>query len=494
MCIHCSLHIHDEKFLSGLARQIADVGKEASLIGISTMTTSFIACSKLLKHLRKYSDAKIILGGIHPTTKPYEALEVADYVCVGEGEEALVELVEKLENNDRTDNIKNIYTKSNGKVITNKLRPLIQDLNDLPVPSFDLKDNYVYYRGSLCCLGDRRDVLDWVYKTSYFIVTSRGCPYTCNYCLNSALINIDKTYRIIRRRSNEHITQELKNLKKICGRNIRIGFVEDDFCAQSEKNIEKFASLYQKEIQLPFFVASTPSSLTRKKLELLIRAGLNRLEIGIQSINDRVNKDIYGRNATKDKVTKAINITNPLRHQVQFMYDVILDNPWEKDDTKIETLRFICSIPRPVTINMFSLTLYPGTHLYYKGIRDGILTDEMQQIYTKDHCEDIENNSINTLFVLYIKYKFPRFLIELGLKLRHIPVFNFILSRATIPLWKLKGSYRLMKAYFVLLYEEIKAGNFKGIKYGLALPFNKLRGVRGKVVDVHQKTNCDRKK
>lgn len=434
--IHVSLHCYDDAFLKDFAQKIVEIGDSPGLIGISTLTNSFTACRDLVRHLRELTSAKIILGGIHPTVKPEEALEVADYVCVGEGEYALVELAGRLEQNQPTHDIQNIYTEADGRVVKNPLRPLIQNLDELPVPAFDLAHFYVFHQGRICHLAQNPDIIHSVYSSIYFIITSRGCPYVCTYCLNSALIQIDKAYRKIRRRSNQHIIQELRNFKKVYRQTVTIGFVDDDFCAQSEDNLANFLKLYKEEIGLPFFVASTPHSMTPRKMQMLVDAGLTRLEIGIQSINDDVNKLVYNRASRRQQVKEAVDMVSAYRHRVTLNYDLILDNPWESEAAKLETLRFLYTIPSPASINLYSLNLYPGTELYYRALKEGKIKDEQREIYQKNHMVDIRPDAINTLFILYLIYRSPVPVIEFLIRCKKVPGIGWLLKMMTLPLWK----------------------------------------------------------
>jgi len=473
--IHVSLHRYDEVFLRELAEKIVTVGETPGLIGISTLTNSFSACKSLIGQLRNFTQAKIIVGGIHPTVKPEEALTAgADYVCVGEGEYALLELAGKLDRGEPADKIPNIYTRKDGRVVANPLRPLVHNLDDLPVPPFDLKHFYIYYRGKILSLEQNPELIYEIYPVIYFIITSRGCPYVCTYCLNSALIQIDKSYRRIRRRSNRHIIEELKNLKKVYHKKVTIGFVDDDFCAQSEENLQDFLKLYKEEIGLPFFVASTPHSMTARKMKMLVDGGLTRLEIGIQSINDDVNKKIYKRASLKNKVVEAINIVSPYRHQVTLNFDLILDNPWESDDARLETLRFLYTIPRPVQLNMYSLNLYPGTELYYRALEEGKLKDEQKEIYQKNHMVDINPDAINTLYVLCIIYKFPSCLTELLAKLMRICWVKSIFKKATRPLLSWSRLCQNIQLYNQLMFKSLRTGDKENFVYLIKLPFRKF--------------------
>lgn len=462
--INLSINKYDQSLLNDLAKQIVTIGNNPGLIGISCMTNSFMNCSALAKHIRKYTDAKIIFGGIHPTVKPHEALDVADYACVGEGEEAMVELASRIENSERTDNIKNIYTKIDGRIVENKLRPLIHNLDDLPVPSFNLNNLYGYYQGQILGLAQHPHLLNRMYH-AYFIITSRGCPYRCSYCLNNALINIDKKYGIIRRRSNYHIISELKNFRQAYKQRVIVGFVDDDFCAQSEQNLEQFLNLYKQEICLPFFVASTPSSITERKMAMLYDSGMVRFEIGIQSASDYVNKEIYKRNASQKKLIEAINMVRPYRKKTNLQFDIILDNPWENQTTKLETLRFLYALPRPATIALFSLCLYPGTDLYYRALKEGKIQDETTEIYHKDHMTDIGNDAINTLFLLFAKLHMPKFMMELLITLNKFKLVSKMLEKVRYPLWEGPAYYRLFKNYSILFLKTILKGDLKGLKF-----------------------------
>lgn len=463
--INLSVRNPDKIFFDDLAQRIIAIGDNPGLIGISCMTNTFKLCAALVEHIRKYTDAKIVFGGIHPTVKPHEVLDVADYVCVGEGEEAIVELASRLESSGRTDNIKNIYTKVNGQIVENELRPLIQNLDDLPVPSFNLDNLYIYYQGEILCVAHHQYLLKRVYQVFYFIITSRGCPYRCSYCLSSALINKDDKYRIIRRRSSQHIIEELKNFRRVYTDQVTIGFVDDDLCAQSEQKLEQFLTLYKQEINLPFFVASTPSSITARKMALLCDSGMVRFEIGIQSASDAVNKEIYNRNASQKKLLEAIEIIRPYSNKTTLQFDVILDNPWEQQDTRLETLRFLYNLPRPSTIAMFSLCLYPGTDLYYRALKEGRIQDEEAEIYDKDHMTDIGGDPVNTLFLLFTKLHIPKSLMELLISLLKFKTFGRILVKSRYLLWEMPEYYRIFKYNSARLFTAALKGDLTILKF-----------------------------
>lgn len=463
-------HTSEEK-VKQLAQKIAKVAKDSGLIGLSCMTNTYPAGIMLLAHLKKYIDTKktkIIVGGVHPTMKPFDLEKHADYVCVGEGEEALLELVEKLAHKKKTDNICNIYINKGGKLKVNPLRPIIDNLNSFPTPYFNFTDTYTEHNGNIVSLAndtENKELLNKFYRKYYFVITSRGCPYRCTYCLNSALIRLHKGYIKIRRRSKEHVLTELSRMKEILPKDITLGFVDDDFCAQPLEDLKSFCAAYKTQIGLPFFCASTPSSMNEEKLKCLLDAGLIRLEIGIQTISDKINQQVFRRYATKKQAVALSQMLSRYRHKVEICYDFILDNNWETDETRLETLNFILTLDRPFYLFLFSLTPYPGTELYERAKSEGLLVDD-SVLYKKNHML-LNNNKINTLIVLYNRYKFPKFIIKGLIQVKDLWPFSWTLQNSTYLLWR---AYN----YYYGLKDSIKRKDFKSVRYYLIAPFTLL--------------------
>lgn len=454
-----------DEYIKNLAEQIASISKNSKLIGFSCMTNTFPASISLIKSLKKYTNAKIVVGGVHPTLKPFDFTEYVDYVCVGEGEEALLELANKISQDKKTDNIENIYVKKGDKLIVNPLRPIPDNLSSLPTPEFNFKETYMERDGKIVSLDQNKNLIKNFYNKYYYIITSRGCPYRCKYCLNGALIKIHKGYIKIRRRSNEHVLEELRKIKKILPKETILGFVDDDFCAQPLENLREFCLKYKKEIGMPFLCASTPSSMNEEKLKCLIDAGLIRLEIGVQTINDNINKEVFGRFATKKQVVDLSKILDKYRYKLEVCYDFILDNPWETDETRLETLRFMLSLNRPFTAFLFSLTTYPGTDLYERAKKEGILKKD-STLYKKNHML-LNNNKINTLIILYNKFNFPKKVIKFLILIRNIWPINIILENSSYFIWR-------MYNYFYGLRDSIRRKDKEKRDYYLYAPIKSI--------------------
>ena len=202
------------------------------------------------------------------------------------------------------------------------------------------------------------------------------------------------------------------------------------------------------------------------KMRYAVEAGLCRLEIGIQSINDKTNWEIHGRAGLKKDVVRAIGIASPYRHKIRINYDLILDNPWELEESVLETLRFMFEIPKPCTFAIFSLIPFPGTSQYERAKAEGLLQDQEKFIYNNDIML-LKNNQLNTLITLYGKYHLPPLIIKAGIFVRNVRPFSTLLKKSTVPLWR-------FYAYYEGLKMSAEDKNYIAVKMYLRAPFKKV--------------------
>jgi len=124
--------------------------------------------------------------------------------------------------------------------------------------------------------------------------------------------------------------------------------------------------------------------MDEEKLKLMIDAGLRWISLGIQSCSERTLVNVYNRHfpikATSDSVKTLEKYKSQLKHP---QYHFIVDNPYETKESMVETIRFASTLPQGVDIAIFSLILYPGTQLYDMAMKDGLIGDKQEEIYTK---------------------------------------------------------------------------------------------------------------
>ena len=322
-------------------------------------------------------------------------------VCIGEGEDALIELVRKMEHWQRHDGIPGIMVK--GREDAFKPRPLIQDLNGIPFPDYSQEDHFMLVGQQICKLNEAM-LKKHMAKAPYRILATRGCPFGCTYCCNNTLNKIFTHQETLRKRSVDNIVEELVQAKSRLPFVRMVEFSDDAFFLFSREEIEEFNRKYKENIGMPFSVIGVaPQSVTREKLSLLVDAGMIGLRMGIQTGSERTRR-LYKRQASNRVIEESAAIFNEFTGRLQHVfYDIILDNPWEEDDDLIDTLMLLTRLPPPYRLLLFSLTFYPETELYKKAKRDGIIKDDLKDIYVK-HYVKLSRTYLNRLFVLQALY------------------------------------------------------------------------------------------
>lgn len=179
--------------------------------------------------------------------------DCVDMICIGEGEEAIVELANSIEKSGIDYSIQNLWFKKDGGIIKNRVRHLIKDLDKLPFP-----DKLIF------CEKEQS------IRNHYAVTSGRGCPFSCTYCASDVmkrLLTKGETY--VRRRSPENVIEELLVAKNSIYFNLRsINFLDDTF-TYDYSWLERFCRLYKKEIKLPFHCTGYPSTVNYEKTVLL---------------------------------------------------------------------------------------------------------------------------------------------------------------------------------------------------------------------------------
>jgi radical SAM superfamily enzyme YgiQ (UPF0313 family) len=425
-----------------ILQKITDLVQDSDLIGLSCMALESQKAKQIINYVKKLS-IPIIWGGIHATSNPDECIQYADIVCIGEGEEAVCELAQAMTNGTDPSGIRNLWFRNNGHVVKNSLRPLIQDLDALPFPDYDYDTHYVVKN-------DKINSAEEYYKDIQMVLvhTTRGCPHNCSYCCNSLL---DKLYssknRVVRRTSVETVMKQLDKCKELLPALGMVWFTDDTFFIRPLRELTAFASEYKKRISMPFRCYTTPGTLTGEKLELLLDAGLFRIDMGVQTGSENTNKNVYHRNISNARVMKAAQLMSKyVKHPLVPCYQIIFQNPYETDNDLIETINFLVELPTPFLLEVFHLTFFPGSELHKRAKSDGLLGNDSLISYL-DYKRSFELNEnekyLNFLIYLMEGYvnsdrlgKIPRFLLPVLVNKRiknyftnHRHVLNYLTNR-----------------------------------------------------------------
>lgn len=316
---------------------------DSDLVGISTITSTAPRAYAIADKVRK-AGIPVVLGGVHPTFLPDEALEHADYVVRGEGEETMLELIEGIQTGEPLDGVLGLSYKRDGEHYHNPNRPGICDLDLLPLPDFSLLEGV-----------ERLRIIP--------ISASRGCPFDCNFCSVTAMFG--RRYRF---RSVDSLIEEISRY-----RNNRLFFCDDNFTANLEHTKELLERMLQKNLT-PKWSAQVRVEVARDRelLDLMKRAHCTALFIGFESINPKTLK-AYNKRQDVTDIKECIKIIHRYGIKIHGMF--VLGSDEDEVGTIRDTGKFANKMEID-TIQFSILTPLPGSKLYNQ-------LDEQERILTK---------------------------------------------------------------------------------------------------------------
>jgi len=376
---HCSLvffkefrwgefrHItpREEELLLGLLR---DIGPD--LVGLS-LTSSLVAdvALDLADKIRRSLGVPVILGGAHPSVAPEECLEHADIVCIGEGDGAIADLAEALAAGRGYHDIPNLWTKANGKIHRNDVRPLSDNLDSLPFVSYGERDSYVIEY-------DRLEQADPATRIPmYHTYASRmACPFKCSFCAGVWFRH--ELYAgkgpVRRYRSVASILAEVKQARARNPNIEVVQFWDEIFAVRAPQGwLDEFCETFPREIGLPYAIWSHPSLINGRRVAQLRKAGLNSVVLGIESGSERVRREIINRGESNKTVLRAAHALH--QHGVTVGYDFILDIPWLAEENCRGTFELIMQLPRPLNAGLHSLSFLPRTAITSRALAEGLI-------------------------------------------------------------------------------------------------------------------------
>jgi len=361
--------------------QLEKICRDCDLIGINSFASTALRANRIIKFLKRLNKP-IVYGGVHATIFPEDCIKHTDIVCVGEGECAIVELAKCIEENKDYSKIKNLWVRKNNKVIKNPIRNLIDDLDSLPLPDYEIETHYILENKKI------RKFTEYDLGGQIFFLTGRGCPYGCDYCSNSLFNELykGKCKRIVRWHSPKYIIEGIIFLRKRFPSLSYFDIRDDTFSLRPTNDIKEFCRLYKQKIKMRFKCLGDPKTITDEKIRLLVDAGCTDIIIGIQG-SERTNREIYHRMQTDQSVIKASKILSKYKDKLTVMYDVITCNPYEKPEDIINLIRLLQRLEKPYFLSVNNLVFFPGTKLYQRAKRDGIIKTEKDAAYQLNYWD-----------------------------------------------------------------------------------------------------------
>ncbi len=342
--------------------------RDVQVVGFSVRASAFHRmASYLTRRVRHALGIPVLWGGMHPTFLPERAIRHADYIAVGEVDDAVVEFFSRMEEGGDIRTVPGFWVREGDVVHRNDIAPLV-DLDSLPFRDYHSHDDKFHIEGRRVRRGD-----PFIDNPEYTLLASRGCPYwTCTFCSNTLTRPLYEgkgpKFRV---RSVEHIVRELEYAKGLC-KDIRVVRFDDEVFPIRADWIEEFADKWPRRVGLPFEILVDPRMVREEPLRRLKEAGLRALCMGIQA-DESVNQRFYNRHTTNRQIIEAQRIFRKL--DIQSNLQVIWDDPASTEEDKDRLFHLLMELEQPFELFLFGLTIYPQTHLARRLHREGRITE-----------------------------------------------------------------------------------------------------------------------
>jgi radical SAM superfamily enzyme YgiQ (UPF0313 family) len=352
------IHLVRPETRNGLIEAVSRSG--ADLVALSATTLQFGKVRQLAAWVKEDLGLPVICGGVHPTTVPEEVVRepAIDYICVGEGEESLLELCDALQAGRSADRIAGIWSRNGDAVVRNAVRPLLEDLDALPFPDRDIFDS---------------SKLAVNQKKRLSIMAARGCPFNCSYCCNHLLKSIyPNPQSFVRFRSPDNVIEEIA---EAIARNPGLEQVrfEDDILVLDRRWFRQFAALYRDHVRLPFICNARVDLLDEEMVSLLAAAGCSAVAMGIESGNAWLRRNVLNRNMADDKIRRAFELCR------EYGIDTVSLNmtgfPHETLEMALDTVK-MNALVQPGLAQVTALVPFPNTRIFKVCADGGMLGAE----------------------------------------------------------------------------------------------------------------------
>ena len=365
------LYVHSNLDNLGELEKIFTEVKKSSpqLICYSSTSPAFRHIRRIAQYLRKNLQIPAICGGVHPTLYPEDVLSVEgiDYICVGDGEDVIIEFIEKLELGQDCSAVPGIWTLNHDKnIVRNRLYPLNKILDSLPWIDYEAfgkpfirkvtKDGWLRY------------------------ISSRGCPYNCSYC-HVRLIREAYSDGIgvpmnkvgyVRFKSVDSCIEEIKHLVQKYDLKV-INFMDDLFCLYRNRTVE-FCKAFKREMpsHVGFSIQTHLNHLDEDLINILRDSRCLRVVVGVESASQRI-LDLFNRKTGCKKISENLSLLVRANFPLGTWTLNILGSPTETKEEMMETL--IINAKNAVDRVKFNIMVpYPGSEIY-KFCKDNDLFD-----------------------------------------------------------------------------------------------------------------------
>ncbi|MCM2266182.1 MAG: B12-binding domain-containing radical SAM protein [Elusimicrobiales bacterium] len=331
-------------------------------VGVYSASATANSVYKICARLKELAPTlPVIVGGPHADIFPAEtvAWPAVDYVVRGEGELTLAELLDRLAGGGDPAGVAGVYSKKDGVAVSGGDRPPVADLDELPFPARDLTE-YKKYHSAI-----GKD------KVATTLMTSRGCPYRCNFCF----VQYGGRYRA---RSAANVLAEIEECLKL---GIREFFFFDEIFTVDKKRVLAICDeIVRRKLDITFEVRSRINTMDAEMLAALKKAGCERISYGVESACDEVLKAMNKR-ITAAQAREVTALTQ--RAGIEVFLDFMLGYPGETREQMLRTMAFARELD-PDYVQFAITVLIPGTTIYDEALASGQLKSDFWREVAKN--------------------------------------------------------------------------------------------------------------
>ena len=373
----------DERFDGVAAIEKLLKNNSPLVVAVSSMTGHQLSGAiRIFKYVKKnYPKVITVLGGVHGSLLPHECIkeEYLDFVVVGEGEETFNHLLSEIKGSKDYKNVKGLCWKDNGKIILNPDREFMKS-DTWPFPM--TTKNKRYFKES----ADAGEL---------FFLSSRGCPYKCNFCYNN--IFNKRTWRLM---PLEKYKKELNILHDEL--KFKYIFMNDDNIGSNVRRLKE-VSIFLNSLGLKWGSCIRANDISEESMAIMEKNGCDRFLLGVETGSDRILKDVIGKDLPHglEDVRKAVKVIakTSIKPTYSFMCNIPTET-WQELKQSMAFADWISKQDPKAMIGFYVYAPYPGTTLFAEATRKGFKAPKGMAEWEDMSLSNRENLDAESLYYI----------------------------------------------------------------------------------------------
>jgi len=336
---------------------------QPDVVGLTAMTLTLLDVMRTVEAAKEArSETTVVLGGPHVHLFPEETIRLAgvDFLVLGEGEEAFVELLDALGDENRLRQIPGLVFLCGEEIVNTGMRPPIEDLDALPFPD---RRSVPY---------DKYDSLLAAGEIATTVFTSRGCPFQCRFCDRP---HLGKRFRA---RSSNNVVDELEDCLEIGIRDFLI--YDDTFTVQRQRVLDICDEIVRRKLDISFDIRARVDTIDDEMLTHLRKAGCEGIHYGVEAGTEKI-LTVLNKGITLERAKESFDMTR--KHGIPTLAYFMIGSPTETEEDIRSTFKVMRWL-NPDYVHLTVLTPFPGTEIYFDALDKGVIEGDVWREFARD--------------------------------------------------------------------------------------------------------------